>query len=180
MNTVVDVNRRYGVTEQDRVLGVSALDFDLSVYDIFGLLTAGGSVVLVGEHERRVAYEWQRLVERWRVSVWNSVPALLEMLLAVKEGELGSLRLALLSGDWIGLDLPERLRERVPSCSFVALGGAQAGPFGMDALRGHVSGGQLTRETLVWRQGMAAWTPAGDVADLQPLFAAAPPPLPPS
>ena len=63
---------------------------------------------------------------------------------------------------------------------YVALGGAQAGPFGMDALRGHVSGGQLTRETLVWKQGMPAWTPAGEVADLQPLFAAAPPPLPPS
>ena len=63
---------------------------------------------------------------------------------------------------------------------FVALNGAQAGPFGMDALRGHASGGQLTRETLVWKQGMGAWTPAGEVPELQPLFAAAPPPLPPS
>jgi hypothetical protein len=62
----------------------------------------------------------------------------------------------------------------------VALGGAQAGPFGIDALRGHVSGGQLTRETLVWKQGMPAWTPAGEVPELAPLFAAAPPPLPPS
>ena len=62
---------------------------------------------------------------------------------------------------------------------YVALGGTQAGPFGLDALRGHATGGQLTRETLVWKQGMANWTPAGEVAELQPLFAAAgPPPLP--
>ncbi len=62
---------------------------------------------------------------------------------------------------------------------YVALGGTQAGPFGMDALRGHASGGQLTRETLVWKQGMAAWTPAAQVDELSPLFAG-PPPLPPA
>jgi membrane protease subunit (stomatin/prohibitin family) len=58
---------------------------------------------------------------------------------------------------------------------FVALNGQQSGPFGMDALR--QSG--LTPETLVWKQGMAAWTPAGQVDELAPLFAASgPPPLP--
>jgi hypothetical protein len=61
---------------------------------------------------------------------------------------------------------------------YVALGGAQAGPFGMDALRGHVAGGQLTPDTLVWQQGMSAWTPASQVEALRPLFGAAPPPLP--
>jgi len=61
---------------------------------------------------------------------------------------------------------------------YVALGGAQAGPFGMDALRGHVAGGQLTPDTLVWQQGMAAWTPASQVGALRPLFGAGPPPLP--
>jgi hypothetical protein len=37
----------------------------------------------------------------------------------------------------------------------------------------------LTRETLVWAQGMANWVPAGQVPDLAALFAHAPPPLPP-
>jgi len=61
---------------------------------------------------------------------------------------------------------------------FVALDGQQAGPFGLEALRGQAAGGQLTRETLVWRQGMAAWTPAGELAELEPVFGATPPPLP--
>lgn len=61
---------------------------------------------------------------------------------------------------------------------FVAVNGQQAGPFAVDALRGQASGGQLTRETLVWKQGMAAWTPAGQVPELEPVFGHVPPPLP--
>jgi len=61
---------------------------------------------------------------------------------------------------------------------FAAIDGKQAGPFGIDALKGHAAGGQLTRETLVWKQGMPGWTPAGQVQELEPVFGATPPPLP--
>ena len=62
---------------------------------------------------------------------------------------------------------------------FVAIGGAQQGPFDAEALRSHLANGSVTRDSLVWRQGMAGWTKAGEVADLASLFAEAPPPLPP-
>lgn len=62
---------------------------------------------------------------------------------------------------------------------FVAVNGQQQGPFDMAALTRRLQQGLLTRETLVWAQGMANWTPAGQVADFAPLFANAPPPLPP-
>ncbi|HKT01471.1 MAG TPA: non-ribosomal peptide synthetase, partial [Rugosimonospora sp.] len=125
-NTVADINQRYGVGPDDRVLAVSALDFDLSVYDIFGLLSAGGAVVLIGADERREARRWAGLVRRWRVTVWNSVPALLDMLLTAAEsaGLPDSLRLAMVSGDWVGLDLPGRLAAACPQARLVALGGA--------------------------------------------------------
>lgn len=61
---------------------------------------------------------------------------------------------------------------------FAAIDGKQAGPFALDALRGQAAGGQLTRDTLVWKQGMAAWTRAGDVPELEPVFGHVPPPLP--
>ena len=61
---------------------------------------------------------------------------------------------------------------------FVALNGQQAGPFPIAALQQQVQGGQLTRATLVWAQGMAKWTPAGEVAELASLFIHLPPPLP--
>ena len=61
---------------------------------------------------------------------------------------------------------------------FVAVGGAQQGPFDAAAVSGMVVSGQLTRETLVWQQGMGAWTKAGEVAALNAFFGAVPPPLP--
>jgi len=48
----------------------------------------------------------------------------------------------------------------------------------MEELQRQAQNGQLTRTTLVWTQGMANWTPAGDAPALQALFASLPPPLP--
>jgi membrane protease subunit (stomatin/prohibitin family) len=61
---------------------------------------------------------------------------------------------------------------------FVAVKGQQAGPFDMPTLQQMVQSGQLTRDSLVWKEGMAAWDAAGQVAELSVLFAAVPPPLP--
>jgi hypothetical protein len=60
----------------------------------------------------------------------------------------------------------------------VAVGQNQAGPFDLGTLQGQVTSGQLTRNSLVWKAGMAQWVKAGEVAELAPLFAAVPPPVP--
>jgi amino acid adenylation domain-containing protein len=126
MNTISEINRRFEVSAADRVLAISAIDFDLSVYDIFGLLTAGGAIVLIDEVKRRDPRQWTNLIEEHGVTIWNSVPALLEMLLgaADSDGSLTSLRVALASGDWVALDLPARLERLNPDARFAALGGA--------------------------------------------------------
>jgi non-ribosomal peptide synthetase component F len=125
-NTVEDINERHGIGPDDRVLAVSALDFDLSVYDIFGLLGAGGALVLVNEDERRDAQRWRDLAARHGVTVWNSVPMLLDMLVAASGGQVPpSLRLALVSGDWVPLDLSARLSEATRGGGrLIAMGGA--------------------------------------------------------
>lgn len=61
----------------------------------------------------------------------------------------------------------------------IAINGQQSGPFDMKSLKGFVTGGQVKTDTLVWKQGMAQWTAAGQVSELSNLFGAAPPPLPP-
>lgn len=128
LNTCVDLNRRYRIGGNDRVLALSALHFDLSVYDIFGLLTAGGALVLVSEAQRRDPSVWCDMIERHGITVWNTVPALFDMLLTYSEGlnlrAPARLRVAMLSGDWIGLDLPRRYRSFRPDGEFVAMGGA--------------------------------------------------------
>ena len=60
----------------------------------------------------------------------------------------------------------------------VALNGQSAGPFDMGALGAKIREGAISRATLVWKPGMAAWAAAESVAELQLLFASAPPPLP--
>lgn len=64
------------------------------------------------------------------------------------------------------------------STFFVAVNGQQSGPFDMNALSSMVANGQLTKETLVWKQGMPAWAAAGSVQELSSLFGAVPPPMP--
>jgi membrane protease subunit (stomatin/prohibitin family) len=60
----------------------------------------------------------------------------------------------------------------------VAVGASQTGPFDLGALQQQVASGNLTRNSLVWKNGMAQWVKAGEVAELAPLFAGVPPPIP--
>jgi membrane protease subunit (stomatin/prohibitin family) len=63
---------------------------------------------------------------------------------------------------------------------FAAIDGKQSGPLDPAALQSQIDSGRITRSTLVWHQGMAAWTAAGSVPELADKFAAMPPPLPPA
>ena len=62
---------------------------------------------------------------------------------------------------------------------YVAAGGQQTGPFSAQQLLGMKNAGQFTPESLVFIQGMTAWTPAAQVADLAPIFAPQQPATPP-
>lgn len=62
---------------------------------------------------------------------------------------------------------------------FVAINGQQSGPFDMTAVQQMVLAGQITRDSLVWKQGMASWSAAGQQPEMTALFGAVPPPLPP-
>ena len=127
VNTLLDLNKRFGVTSQDSVLAISALNFDLSVYDFFGLLAAGARVVLP-EHERRLdPLHWAERIRTCGVTLWNTVPALMGLFVDHVEARgvrLPSLRQVLLSGDWIPVALPDRIRASAPQASITALGGA--------------------------------------------------------
>ncbi|MBB0246270.1 amino acid adenylation domain-containing protein, partial [Streptomyces alkaliphilus] len=129
--TVDDIVDRFSVTARDRVLALSAIGFDLSVFDIYGVLGAGGSLVLPDPARRTDPQHWLEQAGRHGVTIWNTAPALLEMLVEYAEtepeiaaGALRTLRLVMLSGDWIPLNLPDRLRRLAPGARFMSLGGA--------------------------------------------------------
>lgn len=62
---------------------------------------------------------------------------------------------------------------------FLFIAGQQYGPYDYNTLKQFITTGQLTAQTLVWQQGMTAWTAAGEVKELQALFAPTPPSMPP-
>lgn len=128
INTINDLNEKYSINSNDTLLMVSAIDFDLSVYDIFGMLGVGGTLITTNEDNYRNPDEWIRIIEKYKVSVWDSVPILFDMLVTMAEGEKKNLplRIVMLSGDWIAKDLPGRfykISEKENSI-VVAMGGA--------------------------------------------------------
>jgi amino acid adenylation domain-containing protein len=144
VNLIRWVNGRFGVGPADRVLFVTSLGFDLSVYDIFGLLAAGGSVRVATSAELRDPEALVRSLTADDITFWDSAPAALQRLVPFLEphpltpspiappatGRGGTpsgahpLRLVFLSGDWIPVRLPEEIRAAFPAARVVALGGA--------------------------------------------------------
>lgn len=133
LNTVCDINQRYQVTAQDTMFGLSNLNFDLSVYDIFGVLGAGATLVLPTTAEHRDPSAWLRYFEsdHDHITLWNTVPALMQILVEHCQLNKASLvksaldlRLVLMSGDWIPTDLPQGIKEIAPNAELISLGGA--------------------------------------------------------
>ena len=53
---------------------------------------------------------------------------------------------------------------------YVAIGAEQTGPFDMETLAKMVQGGSITKETLVWKEGMENWKAAGEVEEFSKFF----------
>jgi len=127
VNAIAQTNQVFNVAECDRALSVTALHHDMSVYDIFGILAAGGAIVIPDAAQRLDPAHWTQLMVKERVTIWNSVPPMMEMLLDYAAGRSEvlpeCLRWAFLGGDWIPVTLPERLRAIVKGCKVVSVGG---------------------------------------------------------
>lgn len=125
MNTILDINKKFNINEDDKILSVANLAFDLSVYDIFGCFMAGATIVLPDSELKNNPEHWMDLINKEHITVWNSVPAQMQLLLSCNEkSEKNTLRLALLSGDWIPVQLPGMIKNKFPECDVISLGGA--------------------------------------------------------
>jgi amino acid adenylation domain-containing protein len=121
------MNGMFGVRPGDCLLLVSAFSFDLSVYDVFGTLAAGACVRVMSGQELSEPESVIRVLTAEPVTIWDSAPAAMQrllLLLTEAAGIRSSLRLVLLSGDWIPVPMPDRIRALFPGARVVALGGA--------------------------------------------------------
>jgi amino acid adenylation domain-containing protein len=126
-NTCSDIVERFAIGRGDRVIGLSAPTFDLSIFDMFGLWSVGGCLVLPPPNRRSDPEAWTHAIETQGVTIWNTVPALVTMLAEHGESRqacFDSLRLVMLSGDWIAPALIPRIARLAPRAETVSLGGA--------------------------------------------------------
>jgi epothilone synthetase B len=127
LNTIHFFNQRFNVAPTDRALALSALNFDLSVYDVFGMLGAGGSLVIPDPALVKDPSHWAELMAEHRITVWNSVPTLMKMMVehlssAPKKIPPG-LRLVVMAGDWIPVSLPDQIKKLWAGVQVIASGG---------------------------------------------------------
>ena len=127
LNTIRFFNERFEVGPQDRALALSAFNFDLSVYDVFGILSAGGALVIPDPVLIKEPAHWAELMAEHRVTVWNSVPTLMKMMVehlsSVPKKVPPGLRLVVMAGDWIPVSLPDRIKALWPGIQVIASGG---------------------------------------------------------
>lgn len=126
INLIEWVNHTFDIGAQDKLLFVTSPAFDLSVYDIFGILAAGGIVRIASEAEIADPERLLKIIETEDITFWDSAPAALWQLesLLPQRSDTARLRLIFLSGDWIPLALPDRMKAAFPGVCVVALGGA--------------------------------------------------------
>lgn len=129
INLIEWVNKTFNVNAKDRVLFITSLCFDLSVYDIFGLLAAGGSIRVVPSDDVRDPEALLNILCHEPITFWDSAPPALQQLAGffpkVQESNCHpQLRLVFMSGDWIPVTLPDLLKITFPGVEVISLGGA--------------------------------------------------------
>jgi len=132
VNLILWVNTKFNVGPEHRLLFITSMCFDLSVYDIFGTLAAGGTIVIAKNEQIQDVRQLQDILVNYQITFWDSVPTTLDYLVLNLEQERPDykhegLKTIFLSGDWIPVDLATRAKRFFPQAQFVSLGGATEG-----------------------------------------------------
>lgn len=127
VNCVLETNKTYHITEKDKAIAVTNICHDIAQYDIFGMLMCGGTIVVPSENKKKDPYHWSDLINRYQVTFWASVPALVEILVECgKESlkdDIKSLRHILTGGDYVQASLVKRIQQLNSQIEVVSVGG---------------------------------------------------------
>lgn len=128
-NALAFTQNRFDIGPSDRILSLTPYQHDMAWFDMFGVILGGGSLIFPDPSLAKDPQHWCTLIAKHSITLWNSVPAFMVMLLDFLENQDGSqdllakLRHAFLGGDWIPVDLPDRLIKKAPDCQLVSVGG---------------------------------------------------------
>ncbi|MDW7586179.1 acinetobactin non-ribosomal peptide synthetase subunit BasA, partial [Acinetobacter baumannii] len=123
-NTLQQTISEWKITTDDVIMAVTPFHHDMSVFDVFASMAVGATLVVPSFEQSKNAVVWANLVDRCKVTIWSSVPAIVDMLFSVAQKEqLQSLRLIAQGGDYIKPSLIAKLRQQLPNARLFSLGG---------------------------------------------------------
>jgi amino acid adenylation domain-containing protein len=129
LNSLTFVNSAHDffqIRATDRFSNICPLHFDMSVFDLFVAFKAAASVVIVPEVASIFPSQMAELIEKNKISVWNSVPSALSLLANLSnldKYDFSGLRLILFAGEVFPLKYLRRLMQSVPGARFYNLYG---------------------------------------------------------
>lgn len=126
-NCIDFTNEILSADENTRVLSLTNLCHDMSIYDIFGIIQCGGSIILPDNDKLKDPSHWSELMNKYNASLWNSVPSIMEMLLEHLSHSgnttLPSLKNVILGGETLSVNMPEKIRKYAYNCEIYNVGG---------------------------------------------------------
>ena len=126
VNCLLESQQRFSLTDSDRCIAVTNYCHDMALFDLYGMIACGGSVVYPDGDKGKEPAHWAALMERYQVTFWNSVPAFMEMLAAEETTltqALTSLRTVVMGGDFLPVSLVKQLKAEKPTLHVHSVGG---------------------------------------------------------
>lgn len=126
-NTLQAVSDLTQTTEADRLFNVSQFNFDLSIFDCFSIFLKGSSVYVPSQSEVDSPQCWANIVYTYKITIWNSVPEVFQLLLSSShEDTINCLRVILNSGDRLSINTARQADKKINSEKLIyfSLGGA--------------------------------------------------------
>ncbi|MEF1253482.1 amino acid adenylation domain-containing protein [Vibrio sp. M260112] len=126
-NAVNATIQRFQFDQQDVFFGLTQLHHDMAWFDLLAAIKTGGALVYPASKNYRDPQSWLCQMTHYGVTCWNSVPQLMQMLLAALKQTpsklLNEVRVAFLGGDWIPLSTHSEMQAMLPNARLVSVGG---------------------------------------------------------
>ncbi len=129
INCLIHSKERFQLKEERNVRAIAVTNFchDMALYDYLGMFVIGGSVVLPDYARVKDPKYLLELIQKYHVTFWNSVPAMIEMVLMLEDDNMlnamKNIRRIVLGGDWIRTNTVRKLFQYSPEAFVYSVGG---------------------------------------------------------
>ena len=117
----------FDIHSNDRAFAITNFCHDMAIFDTLGMFLCGGSIVIPDADKIKEPFHWMELIEKYSVSVWNSVPSFMEMLFlsgkSFSNKMKTSLKRIILGGEFLKTTLAKKIKNEFLNVVLYNVGG---------------------------------------------------------